>query len=289
MKAGGLAPLSPLLIEPIVRAALVEDLGLAGDITSEATVPANKRVLASLAAREGGVLAGLDCALTAFRLLDPQVKIDVGVHDGSRVQAGTNIAAFAGDARALLAAERTALNLLCRLSGIATETAAYVAAVAGSRAHICETRKTTPGLRALEKYAVRAGGGFNHRMRLDDAVLVKDNHIAIAGGVAKALAAVRARLGHLVKVEVEVDNLAQLDEVLAQAESVDVVLLDNFSLPQLADAVRRVAGRLTLEASGGVRLENVAAIAATGVDVISIGALTHSPRALDIGLDVVLV
>ena len=289
MKGGGLEPLSPLLIEPIVRAALVEDLGLAGDITSEATVPANKRVLASLVARESGVLAGLDCALLAFRLLDPQVKIDVGVHDGSHVQPGTHVAAFAGDARALLAAERTALNLICRLSGIASETAAYVAAVAGTRARISETRKTTPGLRALEKYAVRAGGGFNHRMRLDDAVLVKDNHIAIAGGVAKALAAVHARLGHLVKVEVEVDTLAQLDEVLAQSEPVDAVLLDNFSLPQLADAVRRVAGRLTLEASGGVRLDNVAAIAATGVDVISIGALTHSPRALDIGLDVVLV
>jgi nicotinate-nucleotide pyrophosphorylase (carboxylating) len=289
MKAGGLEPLSPLLIEPIVRAALLEDLGLGGDITSEATVPANKRVLASLVARESGVLAGLDCALTAFRLLDPQVKIDAGVHDGSRVQPGTHIAAFAGDARALMAAERTALNLLCRLSGIATETAAYVAAVSGTRARICETRKTTPGLRALEKYAVRAGGGFNHRMRLDDAVLVKDNHIAIAGGVAKALAAVRARLGHLVKVEIEVDTLAQLDEVLAQAEPVDAVLLDNFPVPQLADAVRRVGGRLTLEASGGVRLENVAAIAATGVDVISIGSLTHSPRALDIGLDVVLV
>ena len=222
-------------------------------------------------------------------MLDPQVKIDVGVHDGSHVQPGTHVAAFAGDARALLAAERTALNLICRLSGIASETAAYVAAVAGTRARISETRKTTPGLRALEKYAVRAGGGFNHRMRLDDAVLVKDNHIAIAGGVAKALAAVHARLGHLVKVEVEVDTLAQLDEVLAQSEPVDAVLLDNFSLPQLADAVRRVAGRLTLEASGGVRLDNVAAIAATGVDVISIGALTHSPRALDIGLDVVLV
>jgi nicotinate-nucleotide pyrophosphorylase (carboxylating) len=289
MKGGGLEPLSPLLIEPIVRAALVEDLGLAGDITSEATVPANKRVLASLVSRENGVLAGLDCALLAFRLLDPQVKIDVGVHDGSHVQPGTHVAAFAGDARALLAAERTALNLICRLSGIASETAAYVAAVAGTRARISETRKTTPGLRALEKYAVRAGGGFNHRMRLDDAVLVKDNHIAIAGGVAKALAAVHARLGHLVKVEVEVDTLAQLDEVLAQSEPVDAVLLDNFSLPQLADAVRRVAGRLTLEASGGVRLDNVAAIAATGVDVISIGALTHSPRALDIGLDVVLV
>jgi len=275
------------LIEPLVRAALLEDIGVRGDITSEAIIPPRTRTLAALVAREAGVLAGLDCALTAVRLLDPGVKLDVGVPDGSRVEAGTHIAAFAGDARAILAAERTALNLLSRLSGIASETAAYVAAVAGTKAVICETRKTTPGLRALEKYAVRAGGGRNHRMRLDDAVLIKDNHIAVAGGVGKALAAVRARIGHLVKVEIEVDTLDQLDEVLGHAEHVDAVLLDNFSLPDLSEAVRRVAGRLTVEASGGVRLATAAAIAATGVDVISVGSLTLSARALDIGLDIV--
>ena len=283
----GVEPLSPLIIEPFVRAALLEDLGLGGDITSEATIPRGERAVAALVARDAGVLAGLDFALAAFRMLDPHVKVEIGARDGARLERGTHIAAFAGDARAILGAERTALNILSRLSGIATETAAYVAAVAGTRAVICETRKTTPGLRALEKYAVRAGGGRNHRFRLDDAVLIKDNHIAIAGGVAQAVSAVRERIGHLVKVEVEVDSLEQLDELLLHAERVDVVLLDNFSLPDLAEGVRRVAGRLTIEASGGVRLHTVAAIAATGVDVISLGALTLGPRALDIGLDVV--
>ena len=285
-KTAGIAPPSPLLIEPLVRAALIEDLGLGGDITSEATIPAGTRTLATLVARRDGVLAGLDCALTAFRLLDPHVEIDVGLRDGARLEPGSHIAAFAGDARAILGAERTALNLLTHLSGIASATAAYVAAVAGTGAIICETRKTTPGLRALEKYVVRAGGGRNHRFRLDDAVLIKDNHIAVAGGVAQALAAVRARIGHLVKVEIEVDTLAQLDEVLAFPDRPDAVLLDNFALADLAEGVRRVAGRLVVEASGGVTLDTVAAIAATGVDVISLGALTHSVRALDIGLDI---
>jgi nicotinate-nucleotide pyrophosphorylase (carboxylating) len=276
-----------VLIEPIVRAALLEDLGQGGDVTSAATIPAGARTLAALVARQTGVLAGLDCALTAFRLLDPLVKIDVGLGDGARLEPGTHIAAFAGDARAIFGAERTALNFLSHLSGIATETAAYVAAAAGTRATISETRKTTPGLRTLEKYAVRAGGGRNHRFRLDDAVLIKDNHLAVAGGIAGALAAVRARVGHLVAIEIEVDSLAQLDEVLALPGAASAVLLDNFSLSDLAEAVRRVAGRLVVEASGGVRLEGVAAIAATGVDVISAGALTQGARALDIGLDVV--
>lgn len=285
--AGALAPLSPLLIEPVVRAALLEDLGLGGDVTSEATIPAGTRTVATLVSRERGVLAGLDCAIAAFRLLDPHVKVDSGVRDGARLEPGTHVAAFAGDARAILSAERTALNLLSHLSGIATETAKYVAAAAGTRATICETRKTTPGLRALEKYAVRAGGGRNHRFRLDDAVLIKDNHIAVAGGVGPALRAVRAHAGHLVKVEIEVDTLAQLDEVLAHPDAADAVLLDNFAPADLAEAVRRVAGRLVVEASGGVRPDTVAAIAATGVDVISAGGLTHGVRALDIGLDII--
>lgn len=281
------AALSPLLVEPLVRAELLEDLGLGGDVTSDATIPPGTRALVALVSREAGVLAGLECALTAFRLADPHVKIDVGLRDGARLRPGSRIAAIAGDARGLLVAERTALNFLGRLSGIATATAAYVAACTGTRATIAETRKTTPGLRALEKYAVRVGGGRNHRLRLDDAVLVKDNHIAIAGGVAQALSAVRAHLGHLVKVEIEVDTLEQLDRVLALPGAADAVLLDNFSTADLAEAVRRAAGRVVLEASGGVRLETVAAIAATGVDVISAGALTQSSRALDIGLDVV--
>jgi nicotinate-nucleotide pyrophosphorylase (carboxylating) len=282
-----LAPPPASLVEPLVRAVLLEDFGLGGDITSDAVVPSNARMLAALVAREAGVLAGLDVALTAFRLLDSEVSIEVAVHDGEALEPGRRIAALAGNARAMLAAERSALNLLQHLSGVASATAAYVRAVAGTRAAIADTRKTTPGLRALEKYAVRAGGGRNHRLRLDDAVLIKDNHIAVAGGIAKALGAVRARIGHLVKVEIEVDSLAQLDEVLEHCDGVDAVLLDNFSLDDLREAVRRVRGRLVVEASGGVRLETVAAIAATGVDVISAGALTHSARALDIGLDVV--
>jgi nicotinate-nucleotide pyrophosphorylase (carboxylating) len=282
-----LAPLPAALYEPLVRAALAEDLGLGGDITSAATIPAGSRALGAFVAREAGVLCGLDVALCVLRQLDPELAVEIAVRDGEALTPGTRIAALSGDARAMLGAERTALNFLCRLSGIASATAAYVAAIGDAKAVICETRKTTPGLRALEKYAVRAAGGRNHRFRLDDAVLIKDNHIVVAGGVAQALAAVRAKLGHLVKVEIEVDTLAQLDEVLANAEGVDAVLLDNFTLPDLAEGVRRIAGRLVVEASGGVRLETVAAIAATGVDVISSGSLIQSAKALDIGLDIV--
>jgi len=282
-----IAPLAPALYEPLVRAALAEDLGLGGDITSAATIPLGSRALGAFVAREAGVLCGLDVALCALRQLDPELAVEIAVRDGEALTPGTRIAALSGDARAMLGAERTALNFLCRLSGIASATAAYVAAICDAKAVICETRKTTPGLRALEKYAVRAGGGRNHRFRLDDAVLIKDNHVVVAGGVAQALAAVRARLGHLVKVEIEVDTLGQLDEVLANAEGVDAVLLDNFTLPDLAEGVRRIAGRLVVEASGGVRLETVAAIAATGVDVISSGSLIQSAKALDIGLDIV--
>ena len=283
--AAELSALPRVLVEPLVRAALAEDFGLGGDITSEATVPAGTRASATLAARTAGVLAGLDAALLAFTLLDPDMTIDVRRRDGDRLAAGDAIATLSGDARAILGGERTALNLLSHLSGIATATAAYVAASGGSCA-ISETRKTLPGLRALEKYAVRAGGGANHRLRLDDAVLIKDNHIAIAGGVVPALEAVRARIGHLVKVEVEVDTLAQLDELLRHAALADAVLLDNFSIEDLREAVKRIAGRLVIEASGGITLDTVAAVAATGVDLISLGALTHSVKALDIGLDI---
>ena len=280
-----LSPLPRALFEPLVRAALVEDLGLGGDVTSEATVPAGLRASAAFVARQAGVLAGLDAALEAFRILDPETAFDVRLRDGDRVAPGTTIAHVTSDARALLGAERTALNLLCHLSGIATATSRYVDA-AGGRAAIAETRKTLPGLRALQKYAVRAGGGANHRFRLDDAILIKDNHVALAGGIAPALDRARERAGHLMKVEIEVDTLAQLDEVLAHPHGADAILLDNFSLDDLSVAVRRARGRATLEASGGITLDTVAAVAATGVDVISIGALTHSVTALDIGLDI---
>jgi len=283
--AVALSPLPRTLYEPIVRAALAEDFGLGGDLTSEATVPANTRSEGALVARQAGVLAGLDAALEAFRILDANAAFEVEVRDGERIGPGTTIARIVCDARALLGAERTALNLLSHLSGIASATARYVAA-AGDRAAISETRKTLPGLRALQKYAVRAGGGANHRFRLDDAILIKDNHIALADGVAAALDGAHARAGHLVKIEIEVDTLAQLDEVLAHKSGADVILLDNFSLEDLREAVRRTRGLALLEASGGVSLETVAAIAETGVDVISVGALTHSVTALDIGLDI---
>ncbi|MFZ1123685.1 MAG: carboxylating nicotinate-nucleotide diphosphorylase [Candidatus Baltobacteraceae bacterium] len=285
-RASALEPLPPLLYEPLVRAALLEDLGIAGDLTSEATIPRGTIARAALVAREPGVLAGLEAALLAFTLLDPSLEVARLKCDGERVRAGQACASLAGDARALLSAERTALNLLGRLSGIATATAAAVAAAGGACA-IVETRKTTPGLRALEKYAVRAGGGANHRLRLDDAILIKDNHVALAGGVRPALERARARAGHLVKVQIEVDTPAQLDEVLGCGDLADAVLLDNFELDGLREAVRRVAGRLIVEASGRMSLERVAAAAAAGVDVISIGALTHSVAVLDIGLDVV--
>jgi nicotinate-nucleotide pyrophosphorylase (carboxylating) len=287
-RARRLEALPQLVYEPIVRAALAEDFGIGGDITSEATVPAGTRATALLLARREGVLAGLDPALLAFRLLDPGVRIEVHARDGEDLARNQTIATLSGDARALLGAERTALNLLSHMSGIATATAAYVAAVGDERCAICETRKTLPGLRALEKYAVRAGGGANHRFRLDDAVLIKDNHIVAAGGIEAALSRARERVGHLVKIEIEVDSLAQLDDVLRVASDVDAVLLDNFSLADLETAVRAIGGQLLVEASGGITLDTVAAVALAGVDVISIGALTHSVTALDIGLDFAL-
>ena len=276
-------PLPDLLIAPIIRAALAEDLGRAGDVTSLACVPAEARLRAVFASRKPGVLAGLACARLAVAELDPEAQFKAEAADGDRIGAGAKLAFVDANARALLCAERVALNLLGRLSGVATLTRAYVDAVAGTGARIVDTRKTTPGLRSLEKYAVRCGGGVNHRFGLDDAILIKDNHIAACGSVAEAVRRAQAAAGHLMKVEVEIDGLGQLEEALKHGP--DVVMLDNFSLADLADAVRLTAGRAVLEASGGVTLETVRAIAQTGVDVISVGALTHSASGLDIGLD----
>jgi nicotinate-nucleotide pyrophosphorylase (carboxylating) len=278
-----LVPLARIIVEPLVRAALLEDLGLAGDLTTEAIVPAGLAARAALVARETGVVAGLDLAKLAFKLIDPNIAMQVEIDDGATVTMGGVIARVKGPARGILMAERTALNFLGHLSGIASATASIVAAVCGTKAKIVCTRKTTPGLRAVEKYAVRAGGGANHRFGLDDAILIKDNHIAIAGGIAQALRRARAAAGHLVKIEVEVDNLDQLKEALG--EGADAVLLDNMSLDRLAKAVAIVDGRAMTEASGRVTPESAPAIAATGVDLISVGWLTHSVPVLDIGLD----
>lgn len=271
------------LITRAVEAALAEDLGLAGDVTTDACIPADARAKAVIATRRPGVIAGLSVAEAAFRHLDPDVTFAIEIHDGSKAAARSVIARVEGRARALLTAERVALNFMGRMSGIATLTRAYVDAIAGTRAHIIDTRKTTPGLRAFEKYAVRAGGGMNHRVGLFDAVLIKDNHIAAAGGVAAAVKAARARVGHMVKIEVEVDTLDQLREVLGH--KVDAVLLDNMTPAQLKEAIGIVGGRILTEASGGVTLDTVRAIAESGVDLISSGSLTHSAPVLDLGLD----
>jgi nicotinate-nucleotide pyrophosphorylase (carboxylating) len=275
--------LPPLLVEQAVAAALDEDLGQAGDITTDAIIPPDARGKAAIVAREEGIVAGLDLVEAAFRILDPEIKFTRVVADGQKVGAGSVIARVEGLTRALLTAERTALNFLNRLSGIATLTAKFVAGVKGTKARIACTRKTTPNLRAFEKYAVRAGGGTNHRFGLYDAVLVKDNHIAAAGGIATALKMIRSRVGHLVKIEVEVESLAQLEEALRYP--IDAVLLDNMDVATMKRAVDLVNGRVVTEASGGVSLENVGEIARTGVDVISIGALTHAPRSLNSSLD----
>ncbi|WP_284270536.1 carboxylating nicotinate-nucleotide diphosphorylase [Mesorhizobium huakuii] len=278
-----LSPLPTIMLEPLVRAALLEDLGRAGDLTTDAIVAKERHATTVLAARQRGIVAGLDLAMLAFRLIDPNVEMTVERADGSEVTPGEAIASVSGPARAILGAERTALNFLCHLSGIATATASVVAAVRDHGAKIVCTRKTTPGLRAVEKYAVRAGGGSNHRFGLDDAILIKDNHIAIAGGVRPAIERARMGVGHLVKIEVEVDTLAQLEEVLALAP--DAVLLDNMSVDELRQAVAMVAGRATTEASGRITAAIAPAVAATGVDLISIGWLTHCAPILDIGLD----
>jgi nicotinate-nucleotide pyrophosphorylase (carboxylating) len=275
--------LPPLLVERAVTAALEEDLGSAGDITTDAIVPAGAQDNARVVARKLGVVAGLDLAEAAFRALDPGARFTRVVEDGGKVEASGTIARISAKTRALLTGERTALNFVNRLSGIATLTSAYVAAVEGTGARIACTRKTTPSLRALEKYAVRAGGGVNHRFGLYDAVLVKDNHIAASGGLANALNMLRARTGHLVKIEVEVDTLDQLEEALRYP--IDAVLLDNMDVETLKKAVALVKGRVVTEASGGVTLENVREVAMTGVEVISVGALTHAARSLDSSLE----
>jgi nicotinate-nucleotide pyrophosphorylase (carboxylating) len=276
-------PPSALLFEPLVRAALEEDLGRAGDITSQLTIPADKQAAAKFIARKPGRIAGLICAEAAFRLVDPSVKFEVSLPDGSDAAAGAMLATVSGPARSILTAERVALNFLGPLSGTATATAALVKAVEGTAARIVCTRKTLPGLRALQKYAVRCGGGFNHRFGLDDAAMVKDNHVQAAGGIGPAVARLREGLGHMVRIEVEVDRLAQLEEALALG--VDRVLLDNMALDDLRRAVALAKGKAVLEASGNVTLATVRAIAETGVDYISSGAITHSAPNLDIGLD----
>jgi nicotinate-nucleotide pyrophosphorylase (carboxylating) len=278
-----LVPPARLVTEPIVRTALLEDLGLAGDLTTDAIVPGSQTGHGGLVVRAPGRVAGLEAAALAFTLLDPSVDVDVVHVDGTEVPAGATVARVAGPVRAILTGERTALNLLGHLSGIATATARIVAAVSHTGARVTCTRKTTPGLRALEKYAVRAGGGANHRFGLDDAVLVKDNHLAIAGSVAEAVARVRRHAGHLVKVEVEVDTLDQLDEALAAG--VDAVLLDNMPPEMLRDAVKAVAGRAITEASGGITPASAVEVAGSGVDLLSIGWLTHSAPNLDVALD----
>jgi nicotinate-nucleotide pyrophosphorylase (carboxylating) len=275
--------LSPLIIDEAVARALREDFGDAGDITTNATIPANAQAKAVIAARKSGVVAGVDAARAAFRLTDPAIAVSIEKDDGARVNKGDIILSIAGPARGILSAERVALNFMGHLSGVATATAALVGAVAGTKAKIVCTRKTTPGLRALEKYAVRCGGGHNHRFGLYDAVMIKDNHIVAAGGIAKALAAARAAVGHMVKIEIEVDGLGQFEEALANGA--DVVLLDNMAPADLKRAVELNKGRAVLEASGNVTIDTVRAIAESGVDVISSGWITHSAPNLDLGLD----
>jgi nicotinate-nucleotide pyrophosphorylase (carboxylating) len=272
-----------LIIEPIVRAALLEDLGRAGDITTDAIVPPDAEVEAVIAARHPGVVAGLDAALLAFELIDPALQLERICEDGARISRGDIVARIVGRARGVLGAERTALNLLSRLSGVATATQELSEAVAGTKAKIVCTRKTTPGLRVLEKEAVRLGGGANHRFGLDDAMLIKDNHIALAGGVRPALERAKRHAGHLVKIELEVDTLDQLAEALGVG--VDAVLLDNMTPETMRRAVAMVDGRAITEASGRINLETAPAIAATGVDLISSGWITHSAPILDLGLD----
>jgi nicotinate-nucleotide pyrophosphorylase (carboxylating) len=276
-------PPHSLLIEPLVRNALEEDLGRAGDITTDLTIPATQTAKARIVARKAGTIAGLVAAECAFRLVDLTLHFTVETPDGSQVDANATLAIIEGSARALLTAERVALNFLGHLSGIATATRALVDAVTGTKTRIVCTRKTTPGLRTLEKYAVRCGGGFNHRFGLDDAVLIKDNHLAACGGIASAIARVREGLGHMAKIEIEVDTLKQLEEALALG--VDTILLDNMDLADLKRAVAMAAGRAVLEASGNVTLATVRAIAETGVDYISSGAITHSTPSLDVALD----
>ena len=275
--------LPDVMLEPLVRMALLEDLGRAGDLTTDTIVPADAQSDLRLVARQDGVLAGLDLARLAFTLMDSRLQFEVSCGDGTLLQPGTEIARIRGSGRAILSGERVALNYLCHLSGVATATHSIAEAIAGYGARVTCTRKTMPGLRALQKYAVRVGGGSNHRFGLDDAVLIKDNHIALAGGVETAVKRARAGVGHMVKIELEVDTLAQLETALALG--VDVVLLDNMSLDDLRTAVGMCKGRAITEASGRITPETAPAVAATGVDQIAVGWITHSTRVLDIGLD----
>jgi len=277
--------ISPLEIEAAVTRALEEDLGRAGDITSIATVPEDTQGRAVLNARQAGVISGLPLVAAAFRRLAPEIELAPHARDGAAIEAGTELMTVSGNARAILGAERVALNYLGHLSGIATATAEFAQRIAHTKARVVCTRKTTPGLRALEKYAVRCGGGSNHRFGLDDAILIKDNHIAVAGGIAAVLKRAKQAAGHLIKIEIEVDSLEQLKDVL-DVGLADVVLIDNFDLASMRKAVALVAGRLVIEASGGITLDTAAAIAETGVDYLSSGALTHSVTNLDVGLDI---
>lgn len=277
--------LSPLAIDDAVERALAEDLGRAGDVTSIATIPANTQAFAKLVARQAGVIAGLPLAVATFLKLSPDVRIQAHAHDGVNVAKGVDVLTISGPARAVLSGERTALNFVGRMSGIATLTSDYIRHAGVTKTRICDTRKTTPGLRALEKYAVRCGGGFNHRFGLDDAILIKDNHIAVAGGVKPVLQRARAHVGHLVKIEIEVDTLDQLREVLATGLA-DVVMLDNMDVPTLREAVAITNKRVVLEVSGGVTLASIGEIATTGVDYVSAGALTHSAPNFDVALDI---
>ncbi|TWI27933.1 carboxylating nicotinate-nucleotide diphosphorylase [Paracoccus sulfuroxidans] len=277
-------PLPDMILEPLVRATLAEDLGTYGDITTRTVIPSGTRYLARIVAREAGVASGMQVAAIAFRLVDPALTLRVLVPDGASFDAGAVLAEVEGEAASILTAERVALNFAGRLSGIATLTAAHVAQAAGTRARITCTRKTTPGLRIVEKQAVLHGGGFNHRFSLSDAILIKDNHIAAAGGIRAVLKRVKAQASHMLRTEIEVDRLDQLAEVLDEGGA-DVVLLDNMDTATLREAVAMNAGRLVLEASGNMRLPRIAEVAATGVDYISVGALTHSARTLDLGLD----
>jgi nicotinate-nucleotide pyrophosphorylase (carboxylating) len=277
------------LASDVIKMALQEDLGLAGDVTGTAVIDADERMSAEICARQAGVIAGLPLAVEAFQAMDlvEPLVIEKLASDGDRVDPGDCVLRVSGNSRAILAAERVALNFLGHLSGIASLTRKYVDKTAGSKAAICCTRKTLPGLRAFQKYAVRAGGGQNHRFGLDDAVLIKDNHIASAGGVTEVLQRVRQNAGHMLRIEIEVDTLEQLQQVMSH--KVDVVLLDNMSNEQLRDAIEIIDGRAIAEASGGVNLDTVAGIAKTGVDLISVGALTHSAPVLDLGLDIAAI
>lgn len=279
-------PVPPALIARLPAEALAEDLGEAGDITSAATIAEDATARGVIRAREGGVLAGMDMAQAVFAAADATLNCTAHKKDGDTLTAGCDIMTIAGSARGLLVGERTALNFLGHLSGIATATAALAARIAHTSARVADTRKTTPNLRALEKAAVRAGGGVNHRFGLHDAMLIKDNHLALAGGIEDALAAARNAAGDGVEIEIEVDTLKQLDAVLASAVSVNAILLDNMPPDTLREAVKRIGGRTISEASGGITAENIAAIAETGIDYISVGGITHSAACLDIGLDI---